>query len=126
MNINIVDGEIVLPPISVWEMFTSMSDEDKVVLIETLSCQGSVIRHVFDQIFEGCTENGYCGSSCSMLAEPVTELGKAVRKAAKMASEHAAKEIERLEHALKCKTADCEEASSKYWALYHKRGTIYG
>ncbi|HFH3797467.1 TPA: hypothetical protein ACGJ08_004874 [Yersinia enterocolitica] len=41
-----------------------MSDEDRVEIIESLSCYDNVIKHVADQISSlyGMTENGFAGS----------------------------------------------------------------
>lgn len=48
-----------------------MSESQKVELIESLSCEDAVIKHVIDQVthLHGCTENGFSGShTCSAAA----------------------------------------------------------
>ena len=47
------------------DFLSMLSDDDKVDLIEIMSCEDVVIKHVFDQISQlnGMTENGFSGSS---------------------------------------------------------------
>lgn len=47
--------------ISLSYLFDNMSEEGKLRAAEILSCDGVIIKHVTDQIFDGLTENGYGG-----------------------------------------------------------------
>lgn len=88
--------------IDVQALFDAIPDDEKVSLIETLSCQDSVIKHVTDQILDGWTERGFYGSiACTAIDDPVFGLDWACRQVAKRAGEVAAKEIKRLEDALR-------------------------
>lgn len=91
-------GNITL---SFQDLLEHLPDADKVDLIEHLSCDDAVIKHVTDQILEGWTENSYHGSvSCEANAEPHRGLDWARRRVAKLASDVAKTEIEKLETAL--------------------------
>lgn len=82
-------------------LLDNMSDESKLDLVQRLSCEDVVIKHVADQIFDGCTEDGSWGSrSCSAGSKPSTALDAATRRAAKSSGETARNEVERLEQAL--------------------------
>lgn len=78
------------------DLFEMMSSEEKSELIESLSCQDEVIKHVADQIIHGCTENGRHGW-LSGGAAPSTPLSVAVREIVMASSDLARKEIESLE-----------------------------
>lgn len=43
-------------------LLEAMTEDQKVELIESLSCHESVIKHVTDQLIHGCTENGHSGT----------------------------------------------------------------
>ncbi len=110
-----IDGEGNLK-VNIVDMLDSLSDECKLELIESLSCDEAVIKHVMDQVFEGCTENGYHGSiSCTAL-DSNNEIDKARVKAASRASHIARKEIKRLR-----KDAEySRKLSDAGWNEYHK------
>ena len=96
-------GELI---IDLWDGIEHLPKEEKLKLIETLSCADDVIKHVADQLIDGFTENVYFGSDLRGQAEPSTELGKQRRRIALSAGEIAAKEIKGMErsvnyHALK-------------------------
>ena len=90
-------------------------------MIETLSCDDQIIKHVTDQILDGWTENYCSGGSCFIASHsPTTGLDYARREISKRSGELAKKEIEKLEKALKEKT-------EAYWKMinelnYYKRG----
>lgn len=42
-----------------YDLLPSIKTEDKVKLIEDLSCDEQIIQHVVDQILDGWTENFY-------------------------------------------------------------------
>lgn len=97
--------------INVYELFCNMPDEDKIKLIEELSCEDAIIKHVVDQILDGWTENVYHGAILvTASSNPKKGLDYAMREVAKRSGEVAAKEIKRLEEAL-------AEANKNYIAL---------
>lgn len=91
MQVALVDGKL---SISVEDLLDSMSSDNKLELIERLSCQDAVIKHVADQIIEGWTVDGHRGAkSVSAHPDPSTALDSAMRRIAIGSSEIAAKEI---------------------------------
>lgn len=115
MNIKLVDGRLSLDIIWVLE---NLTNEEKVDLIETLSCEDAVINHISDQIIRGYTDQIYCGlRSLTISPDPTTALDKAIREISKASSELARKEIERLEEELK-------NVNKKYYDLLYKRDEI--
>lgn len=107
--------------LNIVDMLDSLSNECKLELIESLSCDDAVIKHVMDQVFEGCTENGYHGSiSCTAL-DSNNEIDKARVKAASMASHMARKEMKRLR-----KDAEfSRKRSDAGWNEYHKLNNTF-
>ena len=84
------------------DVLNAMSCEDKLLLIESMSCDTLIIDHVASQIIDGLTESGYCsGVSVITRADVYFGLDKAIRNIARASGEIAKKEIERLEHALR-------------------------
>ncbi len=107
MNATIIDGKLA---VGLTDIFDEISDAHKCELVETLSCQCAVIKHVIDQVIEGWTEGGYHGvTSCTPSATPTHGIDVATRRIAKASGEIAKKEIGRLEEAL----AREEEANHK-------------
>jgi hypothetical protein len=92
------DGELA---IDLHSLLNQVSGEDKIALIESLSCDEEIIKHVTDQILEGFTENGYFGSTGFGESEPRTALDRARREIAKGASELAKEEIGAMENRVK-------------------------
>lgn len=85
------------------QMVESVPIEYKLEMIESLSCDEDIIRHITDQIIGKWTESGYCGGYC-FTASPDpswSALDRAWRIIAKASGEIAAKEITRLEGALR-------------------------
>jgi len=71
-------GDIVF---SLQDFVEHMDDETKKDLIIVLSCQDSVIKNVADQIMDGMTDQGSCGSlCCTAHAEPLFGLDYSKRK----------------------------------------------
>jgi hypothetical protein len=90
-----------------------MPNNEKVELIETLSCDDAIIKHVTDQIFDGFTTNIYSGSE-GFTIEPRTPLELARARVIKHASEVAQKEVERLKRIAR----NQEEQAKKYEDMY--------
>lgn len=75
--------------------------EQKLGLIESMSCDTDLIAFVAQQIIHKWTENGYSGGSyCTASDAPTNGLDKAWRDVAKASGDIAKREIERLEAAL--------------------------
>lgn len=84
------------------ELLRLTKDEEKVKLIEDLSCDEAIIKHVADQILDRWTENGYGGArECGASPNPFCALDKARREVSKRSSEIAKETIESLEKSLK-------------------------
>ena len=77
-------------------LFAQLKQEEKLRLIETLSCEDAIIKHVTDQLLEGWTENSYHGYTGTDAAEPTTPLDKGRRRIALGAGAVAKEEIARL------------------------------
>ena len=82
------------------ELLELMSDNEKVELIESLSCHESVIKHVADQLIHGCTENGRSGSM-TYGESPQTATQLAVREIIENVNSLAYQEIQRPERLVK-------------------------
>ena len=107
------DGEIC---IDVMDVFYNTSDNFKLELIERLSCEDVIIKHVMDQVLNGCTENGYSGSEVIDNLRLGSELQQARERIRQQGNNLLVKEINRLREVL--------ENRSKYqdngWNEYHK------
>lgn len=114
MKIN-KDGQL---EIDICSLLDSLSAEDKLQFIETLSCEDAIIKHVADQIFDGFTENVYCGRE-GFLIEPQTPLMIARERVVKFADETAQKEIDRLKRFAKNQEEQAKKYSDLYWELYY-------
>ncbi len=95
------------------ELLELMTGDDKVQLIESLSCHDEVIEHVVSQISSlyGCTENGNSGWSSSVRGTCV--LDKARMEIAKSSSELARDIIKKLELDLTRKDNEINELYKK-------------
>lgn len=112
MKVKIENSKIIFDAI---ELLEELSGEDQIGLIESLSCQDAVIKHIADQIIHGCTDNGYYGATgCS--ETPHTPLDEAKRFVAEHSGDVAKREIRHLEHLVKLK----EESLRKAWEEIHK------
>ena len=100
MNIKYENGEIKF---QLEDILGNVSSEQKLALVEHLSCHDEVIKHVADQIVDKWTENScHGGVNCTAKAEPrdYDALDTAWRRVAKASGSIAKDEIERLEKAL--------------------------
>ena len=111
MNIN-KKGKI---EIDARDIFDNLPKESVLELIENLSCSEVVIKHVADQLLEGWTDQGYCGSTCISLT-PSTEINIARDKIAKGAGDIAKNRILELELLVK----NAESLTKAGWDAYHK------
>lgn len=102
------------------DLLPTVKTEDKVKLIEDLSCDEAIIQHVADQILHGWTENYYSGpSEYGASANPYYALDKARREISKRSSEIAKETIEKLEKALKEKTDELQKLrEEKFYGNY--------
>lgn len=83
------------------DLLDSVSAESKVELIESLSCDEAILKHVVDQILDGWTENAYHGSeACTVESKPRYSLDFARREISKRAGEVAKTVVESLEKSL--------------------------
>ena len=102
------------------ELLELMSDESKAGIIESLSCEDAIVKHVADQIIDGWTEN-YC-SGGRIVGEPTpvgegTPLDRACRRIAKSSDKIARKEIGRLEDALERERERSRKVSAEAFRL---------
>ena len=114
------DGKLV---IDVQDIFDNLPEHSVLELIENLSCSEVVIKHVADQLLEGWTENGYCGSMDINSLTPSTQISIARDKIAKGAGSIAKNRMLELELAAK----SAERLTQAGWDAYHKlNGTFSG
>lgn len=93
-------------------LMDDLKPEDKLRLAESLACESAIITHVTAQILDGWTENCCHGPKCCTAPDDPAQchgLDWAVRQVAKRSGEVAAKEIARLEDALKHKEKELRE-----------------
>lgn len=93
MRAKLIDGQLA---VNVYDLIEQLSDDDKVHIIETLSCDEKIIENVAAQIVDGWTEAGY-HSGITFGPLPNTALDKARRLVAKSAPDLQGKAIKRLE-----------------------------
>jgi hypothetical protein len=101
MNIQISGGEI---QINVEELLKAIPVNERRQLADILACDAEVVKFVTQQILDEQTENGYYSGKCCIAhanAAICEGLDWACREVAKRSSETAAREIHRLESALK-------------------------
>lgn len=100
--------------------FNSFTDEQRKDFIERIACEDDLIKHIADQIFLGCTENGsYAGTACTASSNPSWGLDYAKRLFAKHI---AAEEIKRLEDALAYREKEAANMHEEYCNLLLERG----
>ena len=117
MNVKFNDkGELV---IDFWDALEHLPKEEKIKLIETLSCNEEIIKHVADQLIDGFTENVYSGADNSGEVTPTCQLNIQRRRIAEMAGEVAKKEIADMLRNLERAKESEKKANDRYWALYH-------
>lgn len=122
MNIN-SNGKL---EIDILEIFDGISGDAKVELIERLSCEDAVIKHVIDQVLTGWTENGYSGGTVVNEVESSCELNIARDKIASGASMLARKEYKRLKRVAESKQKSASAAWNEYHKLYNRVNNLSG
>lgn len=101
-------------------LLDAMSDQGKLDLVERLSTEDVVIKHVVDQIVDGLTENCRSGSRlCGSAVEHFLPLDIAHRRIAEASSEIAEKEIDALKRELERKSKALDEAYRTLDRLQH-------
>ncbi len=114
MNIKTDDyGNIIIDPFDLIELVPSHL---KIELIERLSCEDEVIKHVMDQVFVGLTENGYSGSESMDDLQTSTELQQARERIRLQGNRLLMKEINRLRK----KVENLNQYFDAGWNEYHK------
>ena len=109
MNAKLIDGRIA---VNVADLIESLKDEDKVHIIELLSCDEKIIENVAAQIVDGWTKAGY-HSGITYGPMPYTALDKARRLVAKAAPDLRDKAIVRLEEIAVAANKEASEEFSK-------------
>ena len=84
MKVKYIDGEL---SIDLVDIIHEMTDEEQLLLVESLSCQSSVIEFVGQQITKRWTESGFHGGRYWGSAEPSTPLDKIMREIANKSGE---------------------------------------
>jgi hypothetical protein len=107
------NGNIIIDPFELIELTPSHL---KVELIERLSCEDEIIKHVMDQVFVGLTENGYAGSGSMDDSQTSTELQQARERIRLQGNRLLMKEIKRLRK----KIENLNQYFDAGWNKYHK------
>ena len=123
MQIEFKDGKISF---NAYDLFNQMSDEQKLDLVERLSCEDIVIKHVAEQIFDGLTENGHSGSFGSGSPTYTYALMDAQRRIANESRDVAKREIETLQWRYEHAHAQSEKYSNAYFELLHYAEDKFG
>ena len=122
MKVTYTDGELSL---NLVDVIHEMTDEEQLLLIESLSCQNSVIKFVGEQITRGwTTEGGLRGGRYWGSAEPSTELDKIMREIANKSGEITKKEIKRLCDLVKFHEKQTKKEHEKLFALEKKYNNL--
>jgi hypothetical protein len=101
-------------------------DETRVELIESLSCDEAVIKHVVDQILDGWTENMFAGTTaCGQNAKPMYALDIARREVSKRSSEVAKKTIEDLEQTIERQKQTIRKYEEEEWKRIDRQTRNY-
>lgn len=103
------------------ELLELMNEDDKLHFMQSLSSHEIIIKHVADQIINGCTEDGYSGSCSAVSSKPSTALQAAIREISINSSDIASGEIKSLQDALERMECLKDEYMNKYFDLYHGR-----
>lgn len=111
------DGEVCL---NVLDIFDSTSDRFKLELMERLSCEDVIIKHVMDQVFNGETENGYSGSEVIDSQRIGSELQKARERIRQQGNNLLVKEINRLREQLENRHKYQDNGWNEYHKLYNQ------
>ncbi len=113
MKVEYVDGKFQF---SLQCALEDMTADERVALIEALSCEEAILKHVLDQVIDGHTESWFHGYKSSGDITPYTAIGAARRRIAEASSQIAADEIE----ALKRSIASAKELGNEGWRRYHE------
>jgi hypothetical protein len=101
MKLKVEGGNLI---VDIYELVGELGDESRRELADSVAINDDVIKFVTQQILDGWTECDSHGPVGTAVAEPYTGLEFAWREVAKRAGEVAAKEIARLEAALRLMT----------------------
>ena len=123
MQIAFKDGKISF---DAYDLFNAMTEEQKLDLVERLSCEDVVIKRVAEQIFDGLTENGHSGSFGSGSPHYSTPLMNANLRVANEAGEVAKSEIATLQWKYEHAHAQSEKYSNAYFELLHYAEDKFG
>jgi hypothetical protein len=114
MRIKVEKGNLV---VDIESMLEGLSATEKLQLADALSCTDEVVTYVAQQILDGWTEHGSHGSKGSVQPEPHPGgLDWAIREVSMRSGFIAAKEIIRLQEALKAeqeKNLKADEENAK-------------
>jgi hypothetical protein len=117
MKVKYTDGDLSL---NLVDVIHEMTEEEQLLLVESLSCQSSVIEFVGQQITKGWTESGFHGGRYWGSAEPSTALDKVIREIANKSGEIAEKEIKRLCDLVKFQEEQLKKRNDEFYALKRK------
>jgi len=121
MRVKYIDGELNL---NLVDVIHEMTEEEQLLLVESLSCQSSVIEFVGQQIIKGWTENSLRGGRHWRSAEPSTPLDKLIREIANKSGEITKKEIKRLCDLVKFHEKQTKKEHEKLFALEKKYNNL--
>lgn len=108
------------------ELIEAMNEQEKLEFFQSLSTHDPIIEYVMQQVFDGCTEDGYHGSiTCSW--DGNTSLQQ-FRKfmIEKGADEQSKKRIEYLERELARKDDNIRKLTSELCEYKYNGGDLYG
>lgn len=114
-----IKGVKLTTEIDIVEFLSELDIESKKILIEALSCQEDVIRHVTDQILDGRAENGWCSAfatTCNHI-EFLPELQKSRIRISESLSELAYEQIRMLKIKNQNLAQELENARQIQWNL---------
>ena len=110
-------GEIC---IDVLDVFDNTSDSFKLELVERLSCEDVIIKHVIDQVLNGSTENGYSGSETIDWQQVNSELQQARERIRLQGNNLLVKELKRLREVLENRRKYQDNGWNEYNKLYNQ------
>lgn len=115
MKVNYKEGKLEL---DLHDLLQNVNKETKMEMIESISCDDHIIKHVTEQIINKWTENFYSGgTNVTASANTHTGLDWAWREVAKKSGDVAKREIERLENAITYKDKIYQELLKEYIEL---------
>ena len=114
MKVTYAEGELSL---NLVDVIHEMTNEEQLLLVESLACQDSIIEFVGQQITKGWTESDFHGGRYWGSAEPSTPLDKLMREIANKSGEIAEKEIKRLCDLLKLREEQARKRDAEMFAL---------